>query len=114
MWATVLFRCPHVYIGGQIALDSASQIVGKDDFCAQAEQVFENLQAALTAVGADFTHVVKLNDYHVDMTHLPLLLEVRERYLNTEHPPASTVVEVRRLVREAFLLEVEAVASLPA
>ena len=50
-----------VYISGQVAVDQAFRIVGKDDFRAQAEQVFENLKAALAGVGANFTHVVKLN-----------------------------------------------------
>lgn len=102
------------YISGQIAVDQSFKIVGKGDFRAQAEQVFENLKTALTAVGADFTRVVKLNIYLVDMTHLPILREVRDRYINTEYPPASTAVEVRKLAFDDLLLEVEAVASLPA
>lgn len=102
-----------VYISGQVALDRQAQVTGKGDFRAQAVQIFENLRAALAAAGADFTHVVKLNFYLTDMAHLPLLREVRDRYVNTDHPPASTAVEIRRLAREEFLLEVEAVASLP-
>jgi enamine deaminase RidA (YjgF/YER057c/UK114 family) len=103
-----------VYISGQVAIDQSLQVVGKGDFRAQAEQIFENLKAALAAVGADFTHVVKLNYYFVDMTHLPLLREVRDRYVNTDHPPASTAVEIRKLALDDLLLEIEAVASLPA
>lgn len=103
-----------VYISGQGAVDQSFQVVGKGDFRAQAQQVFENLKAALAAVGADFTHVVKLSCYFVDMTHLPLLREVRDRYVNTDHPPASTAVEVRKLALDDLLLEIEAVASLPA
>ncbi|HLG74774.1 MAG TPA: RidA family protein [Ktedonobacteraceae bacterium] len=102
-----------VYISGQIALDQAGNIVGAGDFHAQARQVFENLKAALAAVGADFTHVVKLNIYLRDMANLLLLREVRDQYVNTQQPPASTAVEVSRLAQDAFLLEVEAVASLP-
>lgn len=103
-----------VYISGQIAVDQAFRVVGKGDVRAQAEQVFENLQAALAGVGADFTHVVKLNYYLVDMTHLPIIREVRDRYVNAEHPPASTAVEVRKLALDDLLIEIEAVASLPA
>jgi enamine deaminase RidA (YjgF/YER057c/UK114 family) len=102
-----------VYIAGQIAIDRAGKLVGQDDFRAQAEQVFENLKAALEAVGADFTHVVKLNIYVVDMTNLPILREVRDRYVNMQHPPASTAVEVRKLAFDVLLLEIDAVASLP-
>ena len=103
-----------VYIAGQTALDLSFKIVGKGDFRAQAQQVFENLKAALTAIGADFTHVVKLTIYLIDMTQLRVLTEVRDRYVNTEHPPASTAVEVRKLALDDLLLEIEAVVSLPA
>ncbi|HYX48606.1 MAG TPA: RidA family protein [Ktedonobacteraceae bacterium] len=102
-----------VYIAGQTALNQSFQIMGKGDFHAQAEQVFENLKSALTAVGADFTHVVKLTIYLVDITQLRTLAEVRDRYVNTQHPPASTAVEVQKLALDDLLLEIEAVASLP-
>ena len=102
-----------IFIAGQVALDQSGKIVGQHDFRAQTQQVFENLKAALAAVGADFTCVVKLNVYVVDISQLSTLREVRDRYVNTHHPPASTLVEVRRLAREDFLMEVEAVASLP-
>jgi enamine deaminase RidA (YjgF/YER057c/UK114 family) len=103
-----------LYISGQVALDASGHVVGLDDIRAQAEQVFTNLQAALEAVGADFAHVVKLNYYLLDASHLPVVREVRDRYVNTQAPPASTLVEVRHLAREEFLLEVEAIASVPA
>jgi len=103
-----------VYIAGQVARDQSFCIVGKGDFRAQAEQVFENLKTSLAAVGTDFMHVVKLNIYLVDMTQLPILAEVRDRYVNTQYPPASTAVEVRKLAIDASLLEIEAVVSLPA
>lgn len=102
-----------VFISGQIALDPSGEIVGRHDFRAQTQQVFENLTLALAAVGADFTHVVKLNMYVVDISQLPTLREVRDHYVNTQNPPASTLVEVRKLAREEFLLEIEAVAHLP-
>ena len=101
-----------VYLAGQVALDATGALVGAGDFRAQAQQVFENLKAALTAVGADFSHVVKLNYYVLDHAQLPAIAEVRDRYVNTEAPPASTFVEVRSLAREGFLLEIEAIASL--
>jgi enamine deaminase RidA (YjgF/YER057c/UK114 family) len=72
-------------------------------------QVFENWGAALTAEGADFTIVVKLNYYVLDMGNISTLRESRSRYLKSE-PPASTLVEVRRLAHEQFMLEIEAIA----
>lgn len=102
-----------IFIAGQIALDQSGKVVGVHDFHAQTQQVFENLKAALTAIGTDFTSVVKLNIYVVDISQLPILREVRDRYVNTINPPASTLIEVRRLAREEFLLEIEAVAHVP-
>ena len=99
-----------IYIAGQVALDQSGNIVGKDDFRAQTTQVFENLKRALEAAGATFKNVVKLNYYVVDMKQIQTLREVRSGYVNTEEPPASTLVEVKRLAREEFLIEVEAIA----
>jgi enamine deaminase RidA (YjgF/YER057c/UK114 family) len=102
-----------VYISGQIALDGAGDLVGPGDVGAQAQQVFENLRAALASVGAGFEQVVKLTFYLVDATQMTTVREVRNRYLDPARPPASTAVEVRRLVRDDLLIEVEAVAILP-
>lgn len=103
-----------VYVSGQIALDASGRLVGKGDFRAQAQQVFENIKTALAAIGADFSHVMKLNIYVLDHTQLPLLREVRDQYVNTQAPPASTLVEVRSLALDDLMIEVEAIASLPA
>src|SRR2546421_2567446 len=102
-----------IFIAGQVAFDPSGKIVGQHDFRAQTQQVFENLKAALAAVETDFTHVVKLNMYVVDISQLPTLREIRDRYVNTYNPPASTLVEVRKLARAEFLIEIEAVAHVP-
>jgi len=99
-----------VYIAGQVALDPTGALVGPGDIRAQARQVFDNLRAALQAVGAGFEQVVKLNYYLLDATHLPVVREVRDEYVNTQQPPASTAVEVRRLFRDDLLIEIEAIA----
>ena len=77
-------------------------------------QTFENLKNALAAVGAQFQHVVKLNNYFVDMKYLPIFRHVRDSYLSDQKRPASTTVAISSLAREGALLEVEAIAVLPA
>ncbi len=99
-----------VYIAGQVALDPTGTLVGPGDIRAQARQVFDNLRMALGAVGATFEQVVKLNYYLVDATHLPVVREVRDQFVNPLRLPASTAVEVRRLFRDDLLIEVEAIA----
>jgi enamine deaminase RidA (YjgF/YER057c/UK114 family) len=102
-----------VFVAGQVALDSAGDLVGKDDFRAQAEQVFRNLDAAVKAAGGDFHDVVKLNYFcadSVDPAEIPGIREIRDRFVDTKQPPVSTFVVVRRLVRPEWLIEIEAVA----
>jgi enamine deaminase RidA (YjgF/YER057c/UK114 family) len=102
-----------VYIAGQVALDRAGNLVGKDDFRAQVQQIFENLKAAVEAAGGDFNSVIKLNYYcaeNVDPSQIPVVREIRDKYVNTANPPASTFAVVKRLVRPEWLIEVEAVA----
>ena len=100
-----------IYIAGQIALDKEGKVVGEGDMKAQAEQVFKNLEAALTAAGAKFSDVVKMNTYITDMEKAPAVREVRARYFGST-TPASTLVQVAKLARSEFLLEIEVVAAI--
>jgi enamine deaminase RidA (YjgF/YER057c/UK114 family) len=102
-----------VATAGQVALDAEGQMVGPGDPVAQADQVFQNLTLALAAAGATFEHVVKLTYFMLDVAALPAVREVRNRYVNTANPPASTAVQVSSLFRPGFLIEVEALAIVP-
>jgi enamine deaminase RidA (YjgF/YER057c/UK114 family) len=103
-----------VYIAGQLGLDLDNKIVGPPgDFRAQAEQTFINLKNALAAAGAGFEHVVKLNNYLVDIAHLGIFREVRDRHIDVSAPPASTTIAISGLARPGALIEVEAVAVIP-
>ena len=102
-----------VVISGQVALDSVGKIVGAGNMTAQATQVFENLKVALAGVGATFKDVVKLNTYITNMGQAQAFRTVRDKYVNPAAPPASTLIEVRRLFRDEFVIEVEAMVALP-
>jgi enamine deaminase RidA (YjgF/YER057c/UK114 family) len=99
-----------VAVAGQVALDAAGNVVGENDPEAQARQVFQNLGAALAAIGASFDDVIKLTLFLTDVSILPVVRRVRDEHVDTERPPASTAVQVAALVRPEFLLEVEALA----
>lgn len=100
-----------VYVSGQVPVDKSGALVGAGDLKAQTTQVFENVKAALEAAGATFADVVKLGFYVLDASQVQVVRDVRDRYVDTASPPASTLVEVRRLVRDEFLVEVDAIAS---
>jgi enamine deaminase RidA (YjgF/YER057c/UK114 family) len=104
-----------VYISGQVSVNQRGEVVGKGDLKRQTEQTYENLMHALTAAGATFRDVVKLNIYVVGLKpeHVPALREVRSRYVSAEQPPASTLVGVSALVGADWLIEIEVVAVLP-
>jgi len=102
-----------VYIAGQVPFDKSGNLVGREDFLAQAEQVFRNLKAAVEAAGGSFSDVVKLNYFcveTVDPSLIPQILKVRDQFVDTKKPPVSTFVVVKRLVRPEWLIEIEAVA----
>jgi enamine deaminase RidA (YjgF/YER057c/UK114 family) len=103
-----------IYLSGQLGMTTGGAFAGPPgDFRAQATQCFENLKAGLRSVGAGFEHVVKLTNFFVDMDNLPVFFEVRDSFVNTKAPPASTAIQVGRLAREGALFEVEAVAVIP-
>ncbi len=99
-----------LYISGQLPIDKNGDLVGEGDFGAQAEQVFANLETALEASGASFKDVVKLNMFVTDMRQLKALREARDKYIDLGKPPASTLVEVKRFVKDGAMVEIDAVA----
>ena len=80
-----------VYIAGQLGLTLDGKLAGPPGDFRASHAAFENLKNALAAVGAGFEHVVKLNNYLTDIrAQLPLYRDVREGYVSTTNPPAST------------------------
>jgi reactive intermediate/imine deaminase len=99
-----------VYISGQVPLDAEGQLVGEGDFEAQTRQVFENLTRALEAADAAWSDVVKLDYFLRDVGEIAAVRTIRDEYIDTEHPPASTLVEVSGLFRPDVLVEIQATA----
>jgi enamine deaminase RidA (YjgF/YER057c/UK114 family) len=103
-----------IYLAGQLGRTLDGKFAGPPgDFRAQAVQCFENIKIALAEVGTTFEHVVKLTTYFTDIAHMPVYLEVRNKYVNTASPPASTAIQISKLAHEGGLLEVEAIAVVP-
>lgn len=98
-----------IFISGQLARDRQGNVVGKGDMRAQLRQVGENIKAALEAVGATLSDLVKTTTYVTDIDEFFKHVDVRMEYFGAALP-TSTTVEVRRLAQADFLVEVEAVA----
>jgi reactive intermediate/imine deaminase len=99
-----------LYLAGQVPLDRNGELVGAGDFEAQTRQVFDNVTAGLQAAGISWNEVVKLSYFVVDIGNASEMRAIRDEYINTDTPPASTLVEVSRLFRDDVLIEIEAVA----
>jgi enamine deaminase RidA (YjgF/YER057c/UK114 family) len=103
-----------IFIAGQTALDRDGALVGKNDFTAQADQVFRNLNTALQAVGCTAGDLAKLTVFLRDMGNLAAYREARNRFFAGVTPPAApavTLIEVSKLYGPDFLIEIEAVAA---
>src|SRR5271156_968802 len=99
-----------VVIAGQTALDRDGRLIGKDDFAAQAEQVFRNLGAALQSVGCSASDLVKLTVFLRNIGDLASYRQARARFSAPVSPraaPAVTLVEVSNLYGPEFLIEIE-------
>jgi enamine deaminase RidA (YjgF/YER057c/UK114 family) len=103
-----------IFIAGQTAVDRDGNVVGKNDFIAQATQVFRNLAIALEAAGCTAANLVKLTVYLTDMDNLSRYREARNRFFASVAPPAApavTLVEVAKLYGPDFMIEIEAIAA---
>lgn len=104
-----------IYIGGQDAVDAEGNIVGVGDIAAQTEQVLRNLRTALAATGAAPEHVVKWNIFIVDGQDFRSGYAAFERvWGDRPNPPVITAAVVKGLARPEFLLEMDAIAVVPA
>jgi enamine deaminase RidA (YjgF/YER057c/UK114 family) len=99
----------HIYIAGQTPRDRDGNCVGPGDVRAQIAQVGENIKDALEAAGATLADIVKTTTYVIDMDDYFKHQDVRMRYFG-EAVPTSTTVQVSRLSRPEFLVEIEAFA----
>jgi enamine deaminase RidA (YjgF/YER057c/UK114 family) len=101
-----------LYLSGQIAQDGEGNIVGGADMGAQAAYIHENIRTILAAHGATMADVIKMSTYVTDMGQVGPIRDLRARYFS-EPFPTSTLVEVSRLAREGWLVEIEVVAAIP-
>ncbi len=103
------------FIAGQLAVGRGGEVVGKGDFKAQFRQVFANLKDVLAGLGADYVHVIKFTTYLVHSQDIAAFMAERQalfpELFGHEPYPPNTLLIVDRLVKEEFLIEVEAVAA---
>lgn len=102
-----------LYISGTVAVDASGRVVAPGEMAGQLRAAYSNVRRTLEAHGADFDEVVKETIYTTDMDSLLKASDMRLEYYNKERLPATSWVQVQRLVDPGFLVQIEVVAELP-
>lgn len=97
----------HVHVSGTTATDESGGVVGIDDPYLQARQSLRNIEAALSQAGASITDVVRTRIYVVNIDHWPEIGRAHGEVFGNVRP-ASSMIEVRRLISPEMLVEIEA------
>ena len=99
-----------VQVAGTVPWDADGKLVGKDDMAAQVKTILENIDRSLAAAGAKRSDVYRIQCFTVDVARYIAegASQVVEFFGDTR--PASTTVEVSRLVSPDWLVEIEAAA----
>ncbi|HFK5552926.1 TPA: RidA family protein [Elizabethkingia anophelis] len=96
-------------LSGQVPVNQKGEVVGSD-IRTQSRQVFQNIQSVLEYCGANFNDIVKLGIFTTDISKIAEFREVRDQFINTANPPASSLLEVKGLFRKDVFIEVEVTA----
>jgi enamine deaminase RidA (YjgF/YER057c/UK114 family) len=104
-----------VWVSGQTSCDERGRPMGSDDLAAQARQALTNMDRALAAVGAGPGDVTMMRAYvvNLDPERAALISPAVAAFFDGVEPPASTWVGVTSLMHPAFLIEIEAFATIP-
>lgn len=98
-----------IFLSGQASIDENGNVVGAEDFSAQVDQIFRNLDKILSDAGSSLSRIVKVTIYLTDMARFPQILDLRRRYFTRPYP-ADTIVEVRALALPELMIEIDVIA----
>jgi len=101
-----------VFISGMTARTQDGIVAGIGDVSVQTRQVCENLKAAVEAAGGTLSDICRVDVYVRNIEHFSAIHKVRSEYF-ANPLPASTMVEVAKMVSPDYLIEISAIAVIP-
>ena len=100
-----------IYVTGTTATDENGGIVGPDDAYSQTVQTIRNIERALKALDAELANVVRTRMFVTDISRWEEYGKAHGEFFG-EIMPATTMVEVSKLIDPRMLIEIEADAEL--
>lgn len=98
-----------VFISGMTARRPDGSVVGVGDIETQTRQVCDNLTEAMRAAGGSLADIVRVDVYVRNIEHFEQIHKVRREYFG-DQPPASTLLEITKMVSPDMLIEINAIA----
>ena len=108
-WAQCTGNGNLLFISGQIALDAEGNVVGENNFEIQATQALDNLVSMLKTGGSSLEKLMMITVFVTDMGNRPAFAKIRDSYFR-KNPPASTIVEIKRLCMDELMIEINGIA----
>lgn len=103
-----------IFIAGQGAIDANLKLIGGNDIEAQTRATFQNIKEKLTLAGASFKDVVKMVVYCSDIEKQQWpIRNVRAEFIDVDHPPVSTMIEVSKFAVAGMMIEIDVIAVAP-
>lgn len=105
-----LGNCTMLIIAGQIPYNNKGEIVEINNMQKQTEQVLQNIKNLIEKSGGNIDDLVKMDIYTTNISKINDIRVARDKFINKENPPTSTIMEVNKLFRDEILIEISGTA----
>jgi len=99
-----------IHVSGTTAINEHGEVIGHHDVYAQTQQCFKNIERALAHFDCDLQSIYRTRVYVINIDDWSLVGRAHGEVFSHGHAPASSMLEVKRLIAPEILVEIEAEA----